>query len=86
MRKIFNIFKKTEPVVIEKEIVKTEYVPLIFNKIDVKPGDVITLVTQNIIHESAIDHIRDSLKCIWPNNKIIIMEEGMIIHIAEEIK
>lgn len=50
--------------------------------LEVKPGDVIVFNHPKVISEQAIAFIRRCAEELFPNNKCIILEEGMRIGIA----
>ena len=51
--------------------------PLIIKKSDLDPGDVIVLETDNALSEQATINMKESLKPLWPDNEVLVLEEGM---------
>lgn len=61
-------------VAISDEEIKLLEVP--FQKVSVKPGDVIVLMAEMALSEAAVKHLTASFKEVFPDNKITILEEG----------
>lgn len=47
-----------------------------FQKVSVKPGDVIVLMAEMALSEAAVKNLTASFKEVFPDNKITILEEG----------
>ena len=67
---------------IEKEDITLLELP--FQKVSVKPGDVIVLMTDRAYSIDACQNILKSTKHVFPDNEILILEEGLQIGVVEK--
>lgn len=78
-------FLKRKTKIIEKEVVKKEYVYFLSKKIKAEPDDVIILSTTTVLSENGHKNLSTSLKKFWPDNEVIILEQGSNIETAKRI-
>ena len=57
-----------------EEEIKLIEVP--FQKVSVKPGDVVVLMTDRVLSEMAVKNLTASMKEVFPDNKVTILPEG----------
>ena len=62
---------------------KTKYIGLVFNNIKVEPGDIIVIETEAVFSPEAADCMSLQLKKFWPDNEILILEQGTKIKTAK---
>lgn len=53
-------------------------------KIEITNNSVIVFYSSRVLSEKAIDNVKLSIKSVFPNNKIMILEEGMKIEAIDE--
>lgn len=78
-------WKKKKIEIIKQEKVEPEYIGLVFGKAKVEPDDVIVLETSLVLSALIIERLKTELKVIWPNNRILILEEGLKLRLAKTV-
>lgn len=64
---------------------KMKYIAMVFNKTNVGPDDIIVLETDIVISEDGWSRLSDQFKKLWPDNKVIILEQGLKLKTAKNV-
>ena len=51
---------------------------------NLKPNDVIVFELDHMLSAEVIERIKTSAEQIWPGRKVVVLDQGMRMHIARE--